>query len=174
MGFENVRGLGGRIQVQIPTDENGYLGRECPIEDCLGYFKVKPGTGLTGPDLPCHCPYCGHAGASNTFFTSDQVEYAKSVALRQFSEAVRKDLKGFEFDHKPKGAFGIGISMKLKPGTPIPLHRYAEKELETYVTCDQCTLEYAVYGVFGFCADCGKHNSLQILHKNLDLVPKQA
>jgi len=29
-----------------------------------------------------------------------------------------------------------------------------------------------IYGVFGFCPDCGSHNSLQILGKNLELVDK--
>jgi hypothetical protein len=34
------------VNVSIPTDEAGLLGRECPVSDCLGYFKVKPGTGI--------------------------------------------------------------------------------------------------------------------------------
>jgi hypothetical protein len=29
-----------------------------------------------------------------------------------------------------------------------------------------------IYGVFGYCPDCGEHNSLQILDKNLELVIK--
>jgi hypothetical protein len=41
------------------------------------------------------------------------------------------------------------------------------------VVCESCTLGYAIYGLFGFCPDCGAHNSLQILSKNLDLVIKQ-
>ena len=43
-----------------------------------------------------------------------------------------------------------------------------EKQLETEVVCVNCTLRYSVYGVFAFCPDCGQHNSLQILDKNLD------
>jgi hypothetical protein len=79
-----------------------------------------------------------------------------------------------EFDIKPpRGSLGIGISMKLEPGTPIPLKRYRERTLETHVCCGNCTLDYAVYGVFAFCPDCGAHNSLQILQKNIDLVKKQ-
>jgi hypothetical protein len=95
------------------------------------------------------------------------------VALRQVANAFTKDLKQLEFEHKPKGLFGIGISMKLKPGAPIPIRRYREEELETHVTCSSCTLEYAVYGVFGFCPDCRVHNSLQILQRTLSLVEKQ-
>jgi len=29
-----------------------------------------------------------------------------------------------------------------------------------------------IYGVFGFCPDCGIHNSLQILEKNFELIEK--
>jgi hypothetical protein len=82
-------------------------------------------------------------------------------------------LKALEFDHKPKGGFGIGISMKLKPGSPVPIRRFREKNLETKVTCDKCTLQFSIYGVFGWCPDCGARNSLQILTKNLELARKQ-
>jgi hypothetical protein len=50
------------IHIQIPSDEDGLVGRECPQSDCLVYFKIKLGTGLKGEGLPCHCPYCGGYG----------------------------------------------------------------------------------------------------------------
>jgi len=78
-----------------------------------------------------------------------------------------------EFDYPARGAFGIGISMKLKPGAPIPLRHYREQRLETEVVCDKCTLRYSIFGVFAYCPDCGAHNSRQILDKNLDLSLKQ-
>ncbi len=161
-----------QISVPIPTDATGMVGRECPNTDCEGYFKLQPGTGLKGSELPCHCPYCGHEGKCDTFWTKEQIEYAKSYAFRQISEMVTRDLKKLEFNHPPRGAFGIGISMKLKEGPRPPLHHYREKALETEVVCDQCTLRYSVFGVFGFCPDCGCHNSRQILEKNLDLAMK--
>lgn len=174
MSFEarNVRALGNQIAVTMDRDEEGYLGRECPVESCEGYFKITPGTGLTEPG-PCHCPYCGHTGDHNTFWTQDQIDYALSVVRRKVVEAVRKDLKSLEFDHKPKGPFGIGISLKLQSGSLQPIHYYREKELETHVICDKCTLRYAIYGVFGWCPDCGVHNSSQILLKNLELAEKE-
>lgn len=170
--FSNLSQFGSTISVPVPKDEKGFIGRECPTSECEGYFKIKLGTGLKGENLPCHCPYCGHVGDQNEFWTKEQIEYAKSIALGTITEAVRKDLKKLEFDHKPRGGFGIGISMKLKPGVPIPIRHYRERQLETEVTCASCTLEYAVYGVFGFCPDCGEHNSLQILDKNLDVALK--
>lgn len=172
LSLNNLRNLGGRINVPIRPDEDGYLGKECPIPECLGYFKVTPGTGITGP-APCHCPYCGHTGDHKTFFTREQIEYAKSVAMRRVTDAVHQDLKSLEFEHRPKGAFGIGISLKVEPSSPRPIRWYREKKLETEVVCDACALRYAIYGVFAWCPDCGTQNSLQILQKNLELAKKE-
>jgi hypothetical protein len=55
----------------------------------------------------------------------------------------------------------------------LPIRSYREPTLETEVLCDHCTLEFAIYGVFAYCPDCGAHNSLQILNKNLDLALKE-
>ena len=170
--MKHLRRLGNTISVAIAADEHGFTGRECPNSGCEGYFKVVSGTGLAGDGLPCHCPYCGHTAGHEEFWTQEQIRYAKSVSMRQISDAIRKDLKSLELDHKPRGSFGIGISMKVKSGPPLPIHRYREKELETTVVCSHCTLRYAVYGVFAFCPDCGEHNSYQILGANLEVVQK--
>ena len=167
-----LRRLGNSISIPISADDKGFIGRECPQEACEGYFKIVLGTGLEGEGLPCHCPYCGHTGLHDEFCTEDQIEYATSVALRQITDALHKDFKRLEFDHKPRGAFGMGISMKVTRGRSTPIHYYREKQLETEVVCANCTLRYAVYGVFAFCPDCGQHNSLQILDENLKVVGK--
>lgn len=164
--MNNLQNLGNKISIRIEPDEDGYVGRECPVEECLGYFKITPGTGVKGPS-PFHCPYCGHAGEMKTFTTPDQIEYVRSVGIRQVLDAVHRDLKALEFDHKPSGPFGIGISMKVKEAAPRPIRYYREKQLETEVVCHNCTLKYAIYGVFGWCPDCGTHNSLQILTKKI-------
>jgi len=168
----NLDRLGSQFSIPIAADEEGYLGRECPVQDCLGYFKITPGTGVKGP-APCYCPYCGYKGESNTFFTQEQIEYARSVVLRKVTDAIHQDLKSLESEHKPQGLFGIGFSLKVKESAPLPIRYYREKELETAITCDSCTLRYAIYGVFGWCPDCGVHNSLQILVKNLELARKE-
>lgn len=160
-----------QFSVKIEPDEDGWLGRECPQEECLGYFKVTVGTGLSG-NPNCFCPYCGFEEDHDKFWTQAQIEYAKSVVAQEFSKALLADLKDLEFEHKPKGMFGVGISMKVS-GSPLPLRRYREDTLETEVTCNTCTLRYAVYGAFGYCPDCGNHNSLQILEKTLEVVEKQ-
>jgi len=157
------------MKIPINPDKGGHIGRECP--ECERYFKVVPGTGLqdvTG----IYCPYCGYHGGQNEFFTGDQIEYAKSIYVQKVKEALYKDFKSLEFERKPKKGL-INISFKVSPGRPYPIHYYSEKDLETYIECPQCTLKYAVYGLFAFCPDCGQHNSLQILKKNLEVAKKQ-
>lgn len=162
--------IGNQINVTIRPDREGYIGRECP--KCEYYFNVTPGTGITTGDPQCHCPYCGHAGKPDTFYTKDQIEYAKSVAIGEVVNALHRDLKRFEFDIKPRGMIGIGMSLKVE-GRRHPIQYYRETQLETELICDNCTLRYTIYGVFAFCPDCGRHNSRQILDKNLELAGKQ-
>ena len=50
-------------------------------------------------------------------------------------------------------------SRKSKPRNP-----------RRFATTARC---HAIYGVFGWCPDCGVHNSLQILTKNLELAKKE-
>ena len=152
--------------IKIQSDENGYTGRECPI--CVKYFKIKFGTGLSDA-TECHCPYCNHIGQHNEFWTKQQIEYAKSVAFNKISGQILSHLKKMEQRPNPNAFISIGISVK---GHPNPIAYYSEKELEEGVTCTSCTLEYTIYGVFGYCPDCGIHNSLQIVNANFDLVLK--
>ena len=168
--MSHLRRLGNQISVPIRPDKDGYIGRECP--QCEGYFKVTLGTGITTGNPPCHCPYCGHQGSPKEFWTKAQIKYIKSIALNKISSAVISDLKEMEFNIKPREAFGIGMSMRVE-GQPHPIRHYRESQLETEVICDVCTLRYAIYGVFAYCPDCGRHNSRQILDKNLELAAKQ-
>ena len=126
----NLDSLGNQFSIPIKPDEEGYLVRECPIQECMGYFKITPGTGVKGP-APCYCPYCGHRGEGNTFFTQQQIEYARSVVLRKVTDAIHKDLKSLEFDHKPRGGFGIGLSLKVKASAPLPIRYYPRKANDT-------------------------------------------
>lgn len=158
------------IPVSFPTDEEGLTGRECPGESCLGYFKIEFGTGLPG-EVPCHCPYCGHTADQNEFFTQDQLELIKSTAIKHVMDPFIRDLQRTFKPTRPRPGDMIHVSMEFK-GKPIPLHRYREPELETELICDACSLHYAVYGKFGYCPDCGTHNSLQILQGNLEVVRK--
>lgn len=171
--MDNLRRLGNKIHIDIPTDEKGLTGRQCPNKSCNQFFKIKCGTGIKGDDLPCHCPYCGHTAIQFEFTTEDQLEYAKSVAARRITDAIFKDLKKFEFNLKPKSSFSIGMSLKVKRPHVSAIKNYQEEELETEVVCSNCGLHYAIYGAFAYCPDCSVHNSFQILEQNFHLIEKQ-
>ena len=154
------------FSVIIKPDEDGYTGRECPA--CEKYFKIKFGTGL--PDATdCHCPYCNRVGPQNEFWTKQQIEYAKSVALNKISGDFLKQMKKLEKRPDRNAFISIGITVK---GQPTPIAYYSEEELEEHVACAVCTLQYTIFGAFGYCPDCGVHNSQQIVNANFDLVLK--
>jgi len=163
----HLQRLGDSFSIPLHPDEDGYLGRECPA--CERYFKITLGTGITEGEPTCHCPYCGHREGQDHFFTKAQIKYAESVVMKKVTNAFTKDLKSLEFDIKPRGGLGIGMSMKVK-STPMHVRHYSEVELEEEIVCDNCTLRYTIYGCFAFCPDCGRHNSRQILDKNIALA----
>jgi len=156
--------------IQLPIDGNGLVGRQCTKNDCGKYFKIKPGTGLPKP-TQAFCPYCGHADDPSDFVTDEQKEYMLSVVGNQVMAEAAQQLKKHEFNIPARGAFGIGFSLKISH-TPEPIRYVVEREIETSLTCDRCALDYAIYGVFAFCPDCGSHNSLQILRKNIEVISK--
>lgn len=154
------------MEIKLHPDTEGYTGRECP--ECEKYFKIKFGTGL--PDaVDVHCPYCNHTGPQNEFFTKQQLEYAKSVVINKVSGDLLGMMKKMERKPDRNQFISIGITVK---GSPTPITYYSESDLEEKITCDNCTLQYAIYGVFGYCPDCGIHNSKQMIDANFDLITK--
>ncbi len=153
-----------KIVVSLTPDENGFIGRECP--KCNMYFKVKPGTGL--PINHQICPYCSYQGLGKEFYTKDQIEYAKELALQEIMDPLLKTLNGLE--KRTKGEF---IEIKVRTsGIPIQITKYQEKILETDVTCDNCGLIFSIYGVFSNCPDCGKLNYVSIFNCSLESSKK--
>lgn len=164
-----------KIEVSLPPNEHGFTGRECP--QCHKYFKVKFGTGLR--ISTCRCPYCSYTGDHREFDTKDQIEYAKSVAIREAMEQIiepelRKLENSFkELERATRGGFiQIKVETRRSP-TVFPLSYYQEKEVETHVCCDNCGLEFAIYGVFAGCPDCGKLNALIIFRKSIEVARKR-
>jgi hypothetical protein len=158
-----------KIKISFPTDERGLIGRECP--KCKKYFKVKFGTGL--PTSICICPYCGEKANQNHLFTRSQIEYAKSVAKKEVLGPILKKLQNNvkRMERSTRGGF---IQLKVKSrGFHFPLKHYQEKNLETFVVCDNCGLEFAVYGVFASCPDCEHINAFAVFSKSIEVSKKR-
>ncbi len=149
------------------------VGRECPNPTCEGYFKIKLGTGIVEAGYDeCFCPYCREKSTQDNFFTKEQIEYAKSIGVREIQKALGKEISKWDRDLRSStrnSFFKIRVNYKQ---SHRPIAYYAEKGLESNLTCEHCGLEYAVYGKFAYCPDCGVDNTLQILRVNLNLVSK--
>jgi hypothetical protein len=158
-----------RFSVTLPTDDRGMLGRRCPA--CDQYFKIKPGTGLPVDD--CRCPYCEHPDPASEFATREQIKYVESVGLNEYTRRVLDPMLrdwGRELERSTRNPlFQLHIRYDSHP---IPLSYYLERQLETDVTCSHCRLEFAVYGVFATCPDCGKPNALDVFHGSVEVARK--
>lgn len=163
------------VSVTIPLDENGMMGRECL--ECEQYFKLKPGTGLETDH--CHCPYCDYEGNADTFWTQAQLEYARSIAMQQaFNKIVKPQLDKLtnSFKQLERNSRNSLIQFKVKTtgnNISFPIKYYSESELETNLICDNCGLEFAIYGVFSNCPDCNKTNAFLIYEKSLEVIEKK-
>lgn len=157
------------LHIPLPPDEHGMVGRVCP--SCEQYFKLKPGTGL--PTSECTCPYCEHKADASDFATPDQLEYAKSIAVKKLVEPPLRDLEG-SFRKLERSTRGSFIRFKAHTsGLHFPIRYYTEKELETTVICDGCGLEFAIYGVFATCPDCTRLTTMSLFLNSLKAAQRR-
>jgi len=78
-----------------------------------------------------------------------------------------------ELERATKGGFiQIKVDTKRSP-LRMPLNLYQEKEVETYVKCDHCSLEFAIYGVFATCPQCRALNASIIFRKSIEVAHKR-
>lgn len=164
-----------KISVQLLTDERGMIGRECL--KCKQYFKLKPGTGLETEH--CYCPYCDYEGNSDNFWTEAQLKYAESIAMQQaYKKLIKPSLDKLSktFKQLERNTRNSLIQFKIKTSSPnlnFPIKYYTEKELETILICDNCKLEFAIYGVFSRCPDCNEINAFLIYEKSFEVIKKK-
>jgi len=155
------------IEVSLKGDKEGMIGRECPSSECNKYFKVliaelnafKLGTFF--------CPYCGESEPVKEFITKDQMEYIKSLALREVVGEISRELKKLERRPDPHAFISFGI----KVDTPsIPVRTYVERELSKKVTCEKCGREFRVYGTSFYCPYCGIRKPSSVFSENVEMV----
>lgn len=149
------------MKLSIPTDSDGRLGRECHTPGCSpAYFKVKPGTGIVEGHEVAYCPYCRHQDEPNNFYSSEQLRYAKDLALREVSDGVSqifKEALGLGSSGKRTiGSGFISMEMSYQEGSKPHIRRPFEEDVRRDVICPNCGLDHSVYGLATWCADCGE------------------
>jgi len=176
-GPHNVRQVGTNqheLSVSLPKKVDGYLGRECPKEQCApAYFQVKPGTGLSGQPV-AYCAYCRTEDSPQAFATAEQVRYAKDHAVQEAMNGVDDLLRtSLGLDSSGRRRFGGGLlSIEVSPETSpaSPIAAPFEEELRRDVQCPACTLDHAVFGLATWCPDCGADIFLVHLHAEANII----
>lgn len=163
------------MNLPIPTDSYGMLARECTDQTCVpGYFKVKPGTGITGDQQIAYCPYCRRGAPPSDFLTKAQRQYAMDAVMSEAAGAVDRMIKqALNLGPTGRKSFGGGmLSMELayKSGGRPEVSRPVEEELRRDVRCPHCTLEHAVFGLATWCPDCGRDVFEQHLDAEFQVV----
>ncbi|MCW5631872.1 MAG: hypothetical protein KIT17_00915 [Rubrivivax sp.] len=158
-----IRSLGAdqhRAHITLPRGADGRLARTCPNQACSpGYFKVKPGTGITGQQAVAFCPYCRREAEPDGFSTQEQLRYAKDLVTREVHRGVDQMIRD-SFKLGPSGRRKLGggfVTMEVTlKSAPLPHVRPPfEDEVRRDVICPHCTLDQTVFGLATWCADCG-------------------
>lgn len=174
-----------KVSVPLTSDPDGYDEKECPSVACLARFKVHMDdwTNLVAAEA-VYCPICRFEADSRQWFTPEQVEYAKRIAVEQVKGRINQALaSGVRSANRraPGGGF-LTFSFEYKPGRRTYIAPLAAGEiLEQRSTCEACGCRYASVGAAFFCPACG-HNSaistfgdtLTTVRASLDLIPKLA
>jgi hypothetical protein len=163
------------VPVGFEADDEGYFDRECPSETCLFQFKIwgEDWLALQSRDA-LWCPLCGHSAGPGSWWTKEQLEYAKQVALGKIQggirEAIRKDSTKFN-QRQPKGGL-LRMSMQLKEGRSLrrDIPQPAGESLDLRIKCESCSTQFAVLGSAFFCPACGHNSALRTFADGLRKV----
>lgn len=87
-------------KMDVLPDEDGYYDKECPNEKCLSKFKVNAEDWKNlFRDEEAFCPFCGHSAPATSWWTTEQIEQAKSRHLIRCLQKLGKHwkrCKGFQ------------------------------------------------------------------------------
>ncbi|MBK3579716.1 hypothetical protein JHN63_39175 [Streptomyces sp. MBT65] len=154
--FVGHQGDSFEMRVSIPSDDNGFFGRQCP--ECSLVFRMDVQQYEALPDdLTLWCVYCGHHAEHSDFMTEQQhdriMRAADDFAVQMVSQELDKMFGGLA--RSSRGGI-ISFSYKTpQPFYPRPLPGIDEEQLVRIRTCAGCQNNYAVFGEHRYCPVCG-------------------
>lgn len=163
---------GQSVSIKIETDENGYIDKQCPSEDCEFIFKVnEEDWSNIFQDEAVWCPFCRHEASADQWFTLEQEEHARSETMAivegKIHNALNSGAQKFNRS-QPKNSF-ISMSMKVQGGRKrtytIPAKAAEAMQLE--IQCEECSSRFAVVGSAYFCPACGYNSVLRTFSDSL-------
>lgn len=145
-----------QMQVSMPPDDRGFLGRQCP--ECSLIFRMDGQQYKALPDdLTLWCVYCGHHADHSEFSTEQQIDRARQAASDFGHQLIRHELERM-FKGLSRGSrrTGLSFSFTSQPFHPRPLPGIAEEKLVRVRTCSGCHTNYAIFSEHRYCPVCGQ------------------
>lgn len=172
--FEELRRELGRLDgthgfsVSLPSDADGFFDRECPSTECQCQFKVHEDDWRDKIDTEeMFCAFCGHAAPSDEWWTQEQIQHAKAVALAQIQgrigTAMHRDAQRWNSRQSRNSFVRITFSVKEGPRHEL-LPLAAAEPMRLRIVCPLCSCRYAAVGAAFFCPACG-HNAADRMFK---------
>lgn len=171
--LKKINGM--KISIPVGTDEEGFIDRKCPDEECKFQFKVYEDDWKNiFKDESVFCPMCGKESTSDNFYTTEQIQNAERQGSQfiesKIHEAMKEDASDFN-RRQPKGGF-ISMSMSVKGHIhekvilPIPSKDIFEQKIK----CEKCESRYSVIGSAFFCPSCGYNSVEQTFTNTLNKI----
>lgn len=84
------------VQVSMPTDEDGFVRRECP--SCKRHFKWHDGPANEEAESKAappsyYCPLCGEPAPVDEWFTQEQVDHVRGTAMPTLVRELQREMK---------------------------------------------------------------------------------
>jgi hypothetical protein len=155
-----LKGIEGQqqISVTLPLDDEGYLDRSCPNDECQSSWKILHDDWRDKvPDERAVCPICGHEDEPSQFATDEQQRYARDQALAHVQGQLDKAFRRATPRKQKMGFLEMTLTYKPRPTrfiAPVAAWEAMEQQSE----CETCDTHYASVGAAFFCPACG-HNS---------------
>ena len=102
------------IPMSLPLDKDGFLRRECPnCERRFKWWPTPPSEDASGEAPEAYfCPYCHEPAPLGSWWTKEQLEYAKELAAAEALGPQLRRMKGnLERGNRRSGMVRIEMSL---------------------------------------------------------------
>ncbi|TWT89577.1 hypothetical protein [Neorhodopirellula pilleata] len=167
---------GVQVPIKLELDDNGYLDRVCPSDECGTHFKVLFDDWRDiVRDEEVFCPLCRHDAESDEWNTPEQAKYIEEAAhayvQKQLGQAFKSDSR--KFNRKQNRNSFIQMSMSYKQGRiPVPVPAMATDIMTQEFQCGECACRYSSVGAAFFCPSCGNNSVLETFSNSVQTVKK--
>ncbi|UZT06157.1 hypothetical protein ONV75_16375 [Clostridium sp. LQ25] len=145
-----------QFEIKIQGDSEGYVTFECPF--CGSEFKLKADEFQSEDNsfTELYCPYCGLVNGTNTFYSKEVLEQARTLAENYMADKINEMFGKFERSVR-NNKF---IKVEYKKLKKVNTKELKDKDtVEEVMECPICKNHEKVLYCSGvskvFCSYCG-------------------